>query len=87
MISQQDLSGWFDQIRSRTGWSAKIPKLKWILLQALVPMPIIALVLFGLEVWLDMGLIRIAIFSTVFPAISGAFSGWRWDADQKLLSK
>ena len=58
-----------------------------MLLQALVPMPIIALILAALEVWLNMGVVRIIIFSTIFPAISAAFSGRHWDADQKLLSK
>lgn len=87
MISRLEFSGWLDQIRSKSGWSDKIGTAKWMVLQALVPMPFIAIVLLGFSAWFDLGAMRIAIFSSVFPAIAAAFSGERWDNDQKALSR
>jgi uncharacterized membrane protein YjdF len=82
------LEGFWDQVCSRKGWSNKIGKWQWLMLQIIVP----AIIVIPFLLWmvsrfenytLKQALIFICIF---FPVTTLSNSG-AWDKDQKDFIK
>ena len=86
MICKTELSGWWDHVCLRTGWSNKISKWKWVFLQITIPI-LIVLPFFS---WMvikfdDYSLKQAAIYLIVFFPLVALFNSGAWSRDQEKI--
>ena len=86
MISKTEWSGWWDQVCSRTGWSSKISKWKWMFLQIIIPIiivwPFFAWMVINID---DYTLKQAVIFCVIFFPIVTLSNLGAWKRDQEKI--
>lgn len=83
---KQILSGWWDQVRMREGWSHKIGKWQWVCLQIVIPIIIVSPFLAWIVVkFEDYTLKQAVIFVMIFFPFVALFNSNTWDKDQKVI--
>lgn len=89
MINKTEISGWLGRMSFQSGWSRKIPKRKWMILQILFPIIGITAVLLILAIFINykswISSVWIAYFIALFANLFGHKD---WDRDhQKIRDK
>jgi len=80
--------GWWDQVCSRKGWSNKIDKWQWLMLQIIVPTIIVLpFLLWMVSRYEDYTLKQALIFICIFFPITALFNSGAWNRDRKDFIK